>query len=163
MFELIRDPLDRRRRPAWDMIERLRRARGDAGHGVPVRACLRIAEHPREALLHLGRHGVLDPLGLFVRLPPLVSKEIDEHPLGKAVAPHDVRGERAPRLGKMHFFTTIERHEPFALETVEHFRDSRRGNSHEARQAGTDDTAALVGERVDRLEVLLDHWRAGDC
>ena len=160
MLELVGDPLDRGGGPARDLRERLRRAGHSTRHRISVRAGLRIAEHLDQALLHLRRHRVLDPLGLLVRLPPLVAEEVDEHPLGEPMPADDVSREVAAATGKMHFFMTVERDEPFALEAVEHFRNGRRGHSHEARQAGADDGATLIGERVDGLEILLDRRRA---
>ena len=49
------------------------------------------------------------------------------------------------------------------LEPVEHLRDRRRGDREELSNARGDDARALVGERVDDLQVLLDRGGAGDC
>ncbi|OLD11612.1 MAG: hypothetical protein AUJ06_00200 [Chloroflexi bacterium 13_1_40CM_3_70_6] len=72
------------------------------------------------------------------------------------MAADDVCREVAASLGKMHFFMTVQLNQALALETAEHLGHRRGRDSQKYRQTGGDDAGALVVERVNRLEVLLD-------
>ena len=105
---------------------------------------------------------MLDALGLFVGLPPLVAEQINEHPLSEAMTPHDVVRQCLARLGKMHFFTSVQLDETLSLEPVDHLRDRGSRQPHEPRETRADHIRSLVGEGVDGLQVFLDRRRAGD-
>ena len=120
-----------------------------------MRARLRIAEDASEALLHLRRHRVLEALGLLVRLPPLVAEQVDEHPLREAVAADDRARRGHPALGEADLLAVVELQQPVALEAMDHLGHRGGRDAKELRQARADDLAALVGEGVDGLEVLL--------
>ena len=132
-------------------------------HRVAVRTGLRVAKHVLDALLHLGRHRMLEALGLFVGLPPFEPEHLDEEALRKTMATHDRVGVTLARLGQMHFFTVIQRDEPVALESMDHLRNGWCRESEELREARRNDVPVLVRERVDRLEILLDGRRSGNC
>jgi hypothetical protein len=63
----------------------------------------------------------------------------------------------------MHFFTVVEGNEAFALESVDHLRNGRCGETEELGEPRRDDVSVLVGERVNGLEILLDGRRRGNC
>jgi hypothetical protein len=63
----------------------------------------------------------------------------------------------------MHFFTAVEGDEPLPLEPVDHLRDRRRREAEELGEACRDHVAALVRERVNRLQILFDGRRSGNC
>ena len=128
-----------------------------------MRAGLRIAEHVLDALLHLRRHRVLEALRLFVCFPPLESEHLDQEPFGEAMATHDRVGVALPGLGQMHFFTLVQGDQALALKAMDHLRDGRCGEAKELGQARRNDVSILVGEGVDRLQVLLDGRRSGNC
>ena len=56
----------------------------------------------------------------------------------------------------MHFFTVVQRDQALPLQAVDHLRNSGGGEAQEFSEASRNDVAALIAERVDRLEVLLD-------
>jgi hypothetical protein len=163
VLELVGDALDDGCLPGPERSERARGARPDPGHRVAVRAGRRVAEHARYPLFHLRRERVLEALGLVVHLPPLVAEDVDEKALDEAMAADD--GVRRGLTGRRqaHFVTVADRDEALPLEAVEHLRDRRRRHAEEFGDARGDDARALVGERVDDLQVLLDRGRADDC
>jgi hypothetical protein len=63
----------------------------------------------------------------------------------------------------MHFFTVIEGDQTLALEPVDHLGYGRCGEAQELGEPRRDDMSVLICQRVDRLEVLLDGRRSGDC
>jgi hypothetical protein len=155
VLELVGDPLDRRALADGEALERSRCARRRTRHRIAVRACLRIAEDAHEALLHLLRHRVLDALGLLVRLPPFVPEEIDEHPFGEAVAPDDPARCAVAAVRETDLLPLVELQKPVALEAMHHLRHRRGRDPKELGETRADHLAALVGEGVHGLEVLL--------
>ncbi len=123
-----------------------------------MRARLRIAEDAYEALLHLRRHRVLDALGLLVRLPPLVTKEVDQHAFRESVPADDRARGLQPALGKTDLSPLVQLQQSVPRHAMDHLRHRRRRYAQELREARADDLAALVGQRVDGLEVLLGRW-----
>ena len=106
---------------------------------------------------------MLEALGLFVGLPPLEAEHFDEEPFGEAMSANDRVRVTLPGRGQMHFFTLIQRDQPLPLQAVDHLRNSRGGEAQELGEASRNDVAALIAERVNRLEVLLDGGRSGNC
>ena len=102
---------------------------------------------------------MLEALGLLVGLPPRESEDLDEEPLRQAVSPDDRVGLGLAGLGQMHFLMAAQRDEAVALEAVHHLGYGRSREAEEIGQAGGHDGPALVGQRVDRLQVFLDRTR----
>jgi hypothetical protein len=161
VLELVRDAYDLGALAGHEGSQQARRPRRPSRHRVAVRAGLRVAQDRGDSLLHLGGHGVLEALGLVVRLPPGVAEDVDEEALDQPVAPHHpVRGGRAGRR-EAQLLAVVEGQQPIALEAVDHLRDRWRRDAQEFGQPRGDHAAVLVAERVDRLEVFLDGGRAG--
>jgi len=106
---------------------------------------------------------VLESLRFFMRLPPLEAEHLDEEALGQAMPADDRVGVALACLGQMHFFTTIQRDQTIALESMDHFRNGGSRESEELREARRNDVPVLVGKGVDRLQILLDGRRSGNC
>src|SRR6185437_8471987 len=106
---------------------------------------------------------MLEAFGLFVGLPPFESKNLDEESLSQAMSTHDRVGLMLAVLGQMHFFTVVQSDQAIAFEAVDHLGHGRRRESEKLCETRRHDVAALIPERVDRLEVLLNGGRCGDC
>jgi hypothetical protein len=102
-------------------------------------------------------------LGLFVGLPPLEPEDLDQEPLGEAMAADDRVRVALAGLGQMHFFTLVQRDQPVPLEAMDHLRDRGRREAEELGKTRRNDVSVLIAERVNRLEILLDGGRSGNC
>jgi hypothetical protein len=106
---------------------------------------------------------VLEALRFFVGLPPREPEDLDEEAFGEAMPANDRVRVALAGLGQMHFFTVVQLDKPLALESMDHLRDRGSGEAEELRETRRNDVAVLIGERVNRLEVLLDGGRIGNC
>jgi hypothetical protein len=106
---------------------------------------------------------MLEALRLLVCLPPLEPQNLDEEPFGEAMPADDGVRVTLTRLGQMHFFTVVERDQPFALQPMDHLGDGGRRESEELGETRRNDVSVLIAKRVNRLEILLDGGRLGNC
>jgi len=79
------------------------------------------------------------------------------------MAADDRVGVTLPVLGQMHFFTVIQGDQPVPFEAMDHLGHRRRGEAQELREPCRNDVSALICERVNGLEILLDGRRSGNC
>ena len=126
-----------------------------AGDRVAVRAGGRVAEQQDELLLDVGRDGVLPAVGLLVDLLPLEPDDVDEEPLGEAVAPHDRGRHLAALVGEAEAAVVEQLGVAVVDEAVHRLRHRGRREPEPLHQPGPDRDDALLLDLEDGFEVLL--------
>jgi len=115
----------------------------------------RMSEHGDEARLDIIGDDVLPTTGLFVRLVPGETDNIDEKTLCEAMSTHDAQ-RALHALVRERDASTRAGQVSVVTETVHHLRDRLGREAETFDKSCLDDGDALFGEAVDGLEVLLD-------
>ena len=97
-----------------------------AGDRIAVGAGGGIAEDRCKPLLQQGRYGVLQALGLLVRLTPIQAEHVGEEALHQAMPAHEPLGERMSLLGQPDFLALGQADQALLLQAAEGAQYRRR-------------------------------------
>lgn len=123
---------------------------------IAMRAGGRVSKNVSEGIFNDRANDVLPFASFVMRLCPTETEHVGQKAFGEAVATHYLLGKNHSVVGQRDLAGSVGRHEAFALELTNHFRDGRPGNFEALSNARLFHIETVFAELEDRLAVLLE-------